>query len=459
MNILEYFYDISPCFLQNIMVTISGYFKNYYRYGKYYHTYRIFLEEFDKKTFQEKLEYQEQELISFINFAYNNSKYYNKLYKDANVDINNIRSISDIKNLPVIDKEILRKNINDVYTINHIGSVKGHTGGTTGKSLEILMTPKDMMRRMAVLDHFKSRLGFENLKMKRATFNGKHIISPRQKKKVFWRYNAACKQMIYSSFHLTEDNMNAYIDSLNRYKPESIDGFFMSICDIANFIERHGITLCFSPIAIFPTSETLTDTGRNLLERVFKCKVYDQYSSSEGAPFITECINQIKHIEMSTGIFEQIDNQNNEVLITSFTTHGTPLIRYNIGDSMYFDDNNIKCNCGIESHIVKDILGRNLDFLYTAEGCKINSGNIANLFKNVPNAVIKAQVVQNKLDEIHIFLEIDNALYKSDYDDLIREEFHHKFGLNSKVIIQHVNKINREISGKYMLVKNNVKTT
>lgn len=437
------------------MVTISGYQRNRTRYGIVYYEYKSFLSNFDRLSLKEKLDYQEKELIKFVKYANENSKFYNDLYK--NVDMDEIQSVKDLKKLPIVDKEMLRKNINEVFTISSKGAVEGHTGGTTGKSLVVLMTPDDMMKRMAVLDHFKSRVGFEHLKMKRATFNGKHIIPPQQKKKVFWRYNGACKQMIYSSFHITEENMGSYVNSLNNFKPQAIDGFFMSICDIASHIERHDIELKFQPIAIFPTSETLTKSGRELLERVFKCKVYDQYASSEGAPFVTECKKQVLHVELATGVFEKLDEGNDEILVTSFTTHGTPLIRYRIGDSMKFDDDYKKCLCGNSSPIVNEIRGRKLDFLYTAKGAKINGGNVANLFKNMPNALVRAQTIQDHMNEVRILLEVDKRLYKNEYDELLKDEFEHKFGTETKIVVEHVDEIHREKSGKFRMIKNNVK--
>lgn len=455
MGLIDKIYNISPIFIQNIMISVSGYLRNRKRYGKTYYEHREFLKKFDELALEEKLEYQKKELVRFIKYAYENSKFYKNLY--AGVNINEINSIEDLKKLPVVDKELLRKNMNDVITIKKRGNVVGHTGGTTGTSLVVLYLKEDFMKRMAMLDHFKSRVGFEHLKMKRATFNGKHIIPPGQKKKVYWRYNRACKQMIYSSFYLSEENLKYYVESMNKFKPDAIDGFFSSICDLASFIERHNLKLTFKPIAIFPTSETLTQTGRELIERVFKCKVYDQYASSEGAPFVTECTNQKLHIELSTGVFEHIDNNyNNEILVTSFTTHGTPLIRYRIGDSMEFDNNEKTCGCGNSSLIVNKIEGRSLDYLYTIDGAKINSGNIANLFKNIPNAIIRAQTIQNKLDEIIILLEIDKSKYFKEYDDVLRKEFMHKFGNKMKILIKHVEEIPREKSGKFKLVKNNI---
>lgn len=452
MGLVEKIYDNSPVFSQNIMVSVSGYQRNITRYGKAYYDYLKFLADFDTWPLDKKLEYQRQELIKFISYANKNSKFYRRLYQG--IDIASIKSIEDLKVLPIVDKEMLRENIADVVTISRQGAVEGHTGGTTGKSLVVLMTPEDMMKRMAMLDHFKARVGFEHLKMKRATFNGKHIVPPNQKKKVFWRYNAACKQMIYSSFHITEENMKYYVESLNKFKPHAIDGFFMSMCDIAGYIERHNIKLEFQPIAIFPTSETLTQSGRELLERVFKCKVYDQYASSEGAPFVTECPNQIPHIELASGVFEHFEEGSDEVLVTSFTTHGTPLIRYRIGDSMKFADEKASCTCGIQAPVVLEILGRRLDFLYTADGAKIY--HVASLFNKIPPTVIRSQFVQNQLNKIVLKLEVDKKLYKPEYDELLKDEFFHKFGASTKLIIEHVDEIPREKSGKFRMIKNNL---
>jgi len=454
MGILEKVYENSPIFFQNIMTSVKGYLQNRNRYGETYYEYRDFLKEFDKLPILEKRELQEKSLINFIKFAYVNSPFYRELYKD--IDMTEINTISDIKKLPIVDKEMLRKNINKVNTIDRQNGVIAQTGGTTGKSLEVLYTPEDMMKRMATLDHFKSRVGFEHLEMRRATFNGQHIIPPHQRVNNFWRYNAACKQMIYSSFDLTEENMKYYVQSLNKFKPHAIDGFFMSMVDIANYIERHNIEIEFTPVAIFPTSEALTDEGRELLEKVFQCKVYDQYASSEGAPFVTEFENQVLHMELATGYIEHLDDRSDEVLVTSFTTHGTPLIRYKIGDSMDFEKNDIDKHNAIEAPVVNNIHGRKLDFIYSADGAKIPSGNISNAFKNIPNSIIRSQVVQNKIGEVKILLEIDKDNYQRKYDEILANEFEHKLGTETKININYVDEIPREKSGKYRMIVNNI---
>jgi phenylacetate-CoA ligase len=52
--------------------------------------------------------------------------------------------------LPIVTKEMLRKNIEDVITIPKKGAVADHTGGTTGKSLIVYNRVEDIQKRMAV---------------------------------------------------------------------------------------------------------------------------------------------------------------------------------------------------------------------------------------------------------------------------------------------------------------------
>ena len=223
---------------------------------------------------------------------------------------------------------------------------------------------------------------------------------------------------------------------------------------MASYIERHGKKLTFRPAAVFPTSETLTQTGRELIERVFKCKVYDQYASSEHAPFVTECKCQNLHIERNTGVFEFQDS--GEILVTGFTTHGTPLIRYAIGDKMERADPGFVCPCGLHGPVIKKIAGRRLDFIYKPDGAKINAGNVSNLLKYLPNSVIRAQFRQDKMDELLILLEVDPARFRDGDQEAVVGECRHTFGNELRVTVQLVDSIPRAASGKFRMIVNNV---
>ena len=436
------------------MATAYGYKVKKERFGKEYYDHIAFLRRFETYSREQQKAYQFTEMMKLLQYAINHSTFYRNLYEGINIE--SFRSVGDLKLLPIVTKEMLRQRSNEVTTIPHHNGIESNTGGTTGKSLTVYFTKEDIQKRMASLDYFKMKHGFENIKMKRATFSGKHIIPPEQEEKVFWRYNAAIKQMLYSSFHITEQNISYYIESLNQFKPDAIDGFVSSIYDIALYIVRHNVKLSFVPMAVVPTSETVTQEHRNIIEKAFQCKMRDQYASSEGAPFVYECGCGHLHYDLSTGVIEPLDDSN-EVVVTSFTTYGTPLIRYRIGDSMIFENPEVYCDCGFQTPLVKSIQGRAVDFLYTTSGGKINLGNISNIFKYIPkNAIVKSQIVQNSLTSITVKIVVDKSFEKNHVNILI-DEIKHKFGSNMNVEIQIVDDIPREKSGKYKLIINNVK--
>ncbi|AJK69382.1 phenylacetate--CoA ligase family protein [Corynebacterium marinum] len=453
MSKLKVFYDHSPLFFQNFMVQVSGSIKAKQRYGAIYAQHRAWLKEYDTWSIERQQDYQAVLLRQFLRFASRESPFYRDFYSE--LDITKIREVDDLPQLPLLEKDTLRREIEKVYTVSSRKSTQAHTGGTTGKSLVVRYTREDEMRRMAMLDHFKSRHGFENRKMKRATFSGKHIVPPSSTSRAFWRHNRAANQVLYSTFHLSEENLARYVDHLNEFRPHALDGYFTPLCDIASFIERNAIKLKFKPVAIFPTAETLTERGRDLLERVFETKVYDQYASSEGAPFVTQCFEGSMHLELSTGVFETLPGTN-EILVTSFQTHGTPLIRYRIGDSMDLEDSTHPCACGLATPRVSKIYGRSDDYLLRSDGAKVNSVHVASLLKYMPSSMIQAQVRQENLGEITILLVVDSKEYATTNDQMLVEKFKQSFDPSTHIAIRHVEEIPREKSGKQRLIKNTI---
>ncbi len=225
---LHQIYQFAPPLVQNGLVTASGLLKARQRYGSVYKEHREWLKDFDSWSADQATEYQLDQLQKFLFFAATQSDFYKEFYSEC--DLSKISSIDDLSSLPILEKETLRREMSRIHTVSRKASTEAHTGGTTGKSLIVRFSYDDLMRRMAMLDHFKARHGFENRKMKRATFSGKHLISRTGSPKTFWRYNAAIKQMLYSTFDMSEQNLDEYVKSLNTFKPDALDGFFTSMC-------------------------------------------------------------------------------------------------------------------------------------------------------------------------------------------------------------------------------------
>jgi len=450
-------YKILPDFYQNLLISLYNILVYKERYGGNYIKYKTQFSKNKNLNLKELKNIQEKELLSFIEYIVSHSKFYKKLYRNLSLP----KNILEIDKLPILNKEYLRKNINEVYTLPKSKGIISKTGGTTGKSLEVIFTKDDMQKRFALLDYFREWYGYK-LGKKTAWFSGKALLNEKDiKKNRFWKTDYLHKVRYYSTFHINEKFLIYYLDNLIKFKPEYLVGFPSSIIEIAKYGINNHIPFPKNTIkAIFPTAETVTPEIRKILSEYFYTKVVDQYASSEGAPFIFECPQGNLHLELQSGVFEVLDNNNkpaNEgrLIVTSFTTHGTPLIRYDIGDRIVLSHKK-QCSCGNNNPLVKKILGRIDDYIFSPETGKINLGNISNTLKDV-YGIKKFQVIQNKLNKIIIQIIIDKNIFNEKNKNKFTNNWRDRVGNKMEIELMEVENMGVEKSGKYRMVKNNIK--
>lgn len=454
----EKVYQLLPDFLQNFMVYIYNRQAYKRRYGGEYKNFRKEKKENRTLSLEELKEYQKNRYSQFIQFVIQNSEY----YKNSIGNIKHVESIDNISNLPIVNKEVLRNNIESITVKTSEKLEKSKTGGTTGKSLEVKFFFRDSQERFAFLDDFRSRFGYE-LGKKTAWFSGKNLLTARDvRKNVFWKTDFVHHVRYYSTFHIKDDYLKYYVEDLIRFSPEYLVGFPSTILEIAKYGIANGYDFPENKVkAVFPTAETITEETRYYIEKFFKAKLYNQYASSEGAPFIIECEKGNLHLELQTGVFEVLDENNQpaqsgRLVVTSFNTAATPLVRYDIGDSITLEDADKKCSCGNNNPLVKEILGRIDDFIYSVENGKINLGNVSNTLKDT-KGIIRFQAVQNKLDELELYVVVDQDIYSKQIEKVFLQNWKDRVGNVMKIHLHYVNEISVEGSGKYRIVKNNIK--
>lgn len=451
-------YKITPNFIQNILISLFNLIAYKKRYGGQYKIYKELFYKNRDLSRKQLLNVQKQRFVKFVASSRADSEFYNKLYKSLSASF----EIKDIKNLPIVNKEMLRVNIEDVIIDNKESLITSKTGGTTGKSLEIKYRPINMQERFAMLDDFRSRFGYK-LGKKTAWFSGKSLLTQRDlKKNRFWKTDYWYKVRYYSTFHIKNEYLQYYVEDLIRFQPEYLVGFPSTMLEIAKYGLKNKYTFPENVIkAIFPTAETITEEVRIPIEQFFKTKMYNQYASSEGAPFIFECEKGNLHLELQSGVFEVLDTQNQptrsgRLVVTSFTTEATPLIRYDIGDYITLDDPKKTCVCGNNNPMVLEIHGRKDDYVYSPEMGKINLGNISNTLKDT-KGIQNFQVVQNSLNQLIINLIVDKVSYSEKMEKKFLSNWKDRIGSKMRIELNYVSEIPVEASGKFRMVKNNIK--
>ena len=191
---------------------------------------------------------------------------------------------------------------------------------------------------------------------------------------------------------------------------------------------------------------------KETIEKAFGCPVRDQYASSEGAPFITECHCGKLHYCTDTGVIEF--GEDGEMTVTCFETHGTPLLRYRIGDKA-FPAGEQSCTCGCKMPVVERIEGRSLDYIQSKSNGRFTSIYLSLVSADFMNSVKKMQFVQNDIDSVDIYLETDST-YQEKMNKIILSKLHYSLGDDMEIRIHRVDNIAKDPSGKFRFVINRI---
>lgn len=437
-----------PYFVQNLLVTAFNVKQYKIRHSGKYYFYKDYYKKVEKMSELELQEEVNKKKVEFLNYATQNSSWY-KNYKDK-----------ELIEFPILLKEHVINNLNKIQTISEKEGKVSLTGGTTGASMKVIYTHQDVQERFAIIDYFRAKYGY-SLGKKTAWFSGKNLVTQQDiKKGICSHYDFINKIRFYSTFLINEKNFDIYWKSLNKFQPEFIVGFPSSVFEICQIAKSKGLKYSGNVKVFFPTAETVLSEHRQVISEILGCKLVDQYASSEGAPLILECDAGHLHIHPLTGIFEVVDDnlkptQSGQMLVTSFTTHGTPLIRYRIGDSITLSDSSIQCKCGSIFPLVDSIEGRTNDYILSPTHGKVNLGNISNSTKNT-EGIICFQLIQDKIDHIEVKLVV-NSNFSSNQELNFISALRERIGNDIQLSINYVENIPKEKSGKFRIVKNTLK--
>ena len=111
-------------------------------------------------------------LRNALNHAYNHSPFYKKVFDENDFNPNSIESVEDIKRLPILTKENLKRNLEEIVTDDITDSYVVTTGGTTGEPTKIMMDKDAIYREWAFIYHYWSKYGYDYRTSRLATFRG-----------------------------------------------------------------------------------------------------------------------------------------------------------------------------------------------------------------------------------------------------------------------------------------------
>ncbi len=450
----EKIYLHSPPAVQQLLVSLKGYSLEKIRRRGEYHG---FLQEVLRRgewNAGQFFAFQLEELRNILHRSSRFVPYYRRKFKDLGPFPQTIHSLRDFAFMPILEKEEIRRDPLSFVdqTLDKKKLFVLHTTGSTGTPLHIYTNETARRWNYAFLDGFLKSAGVDGRK-RRATFGGRVIVPPEQEKPPFWRLSYFQKNLLFSSYHLTEKNLPFYLEKLRAYRPEIIEGYPSSLAVVAESLLRRGGPPEIAPALIVTSGETLFDEQRKIIEEAFRCKIRDQYGCVEMCIFAAQCPEGHYHYRPDYSLVEILkDNgemaepgETGEILCTGFINPVMPLIRYRIGDVGVISPRT--CTCGLNTPYFEKIVGRTDDFIITPDGRRV--GRLSPVLKGFP--VKEAQYIQKGPDLVVVRLVKDDN-FDSRIPGLLIKEIQKRLGYSMKIEIEFVAQIPRGSGGKLRTV-------
>jgi phenylacetate-CoA ligase len=309
--------------------------------------------------------------------------FYNKLYRQAGVDVDGVVNVGDIRKLPPITQLEFRKTPIQDRTARDAdvnSCALGSSSGTTGMPVTVLEDPYSAAYREALMLRFLRAYGVRPWDR---IARGRYVSAPIHQGRLaekhgLWRLirRKYVKQRFFTDF-------DDQLQFLTECKADILIAFSSYCRALARHCENRGKELNFR--LVVTGGDLLDDSTRKLISDRFQAEVFDHYGIEEvGGSIAWECpTHSGYHINSESLLLEFLRNgepvsagETGELYVTCFYRKATPVVRYFTGDlAQRVDDD---CSCGRGLPLVRNIEGRVLDYIITTEGRHVSPHQVLN---------------------------------------------------------------------------------
>jgi len=339
LNQLKKLYTNAPGWVKNIYAAVPYEIRS----GAEYRKWDLFLkEEIDRDS------YQILKLKESMLYAYEHVPYYKKTFNNLQLSPYDIHSPKDLKDFPLLTKEIVNKNFTDLQAVNYPSNKKFYvkTGGTTGHPATFFQSDNIWKKEIAFVMNFFNQFAYKPTDLK-ASFKGGDYENIASEK--YWFYNPLNRSISFSPIHLNQSSVDSYVAQLNKYRPIFFHTYPSAILFLIHLMKEKGLTLAYDIKVIFLVSEGYDQEDIVKIQTFFKCQVKSFYGHSERILFATSSDEKLSIYtnEKRYGLMELIDdnslqidqiNQIGKIVGTSFDNYAMPLIRYVTDDTTSYLD-------------------------------------------------------------------------------------------------------------------------
>lgn len=356
---------------------------------------------------------QLERLQATLNRVYNNVAFYKNSFDRNNINIESVKDVKDLAKLPFTTKDDLRQSYPyDMFAVPLRDIVRIHsTSGTTGKPIIVGYTINDIGNWTGLIARVLTAIGIADHDFVQIAFNYSLASSG-----LGFHYGA--EKIGASVIPTSIDNVQNQISVMKDYRTSSIISTPGYALHIGLAMKEMGVKPeeLFLKTGLFG-AEPWSENMRTQIENSLHIKAYDNYGLTEliGPGISFECEHRKGlHINEDHFIPEVIDpktlkrldyGQEGELVFTTITKQGFPLIRYRTGDISSLIEGT--CECGRTLVRMNRLSGRTDDMIIL-DGINIFPSQIEEALLQVEGVEPHYQIVldrNNGLETMEIQVE------------------------------------------------------
>lgn len=405
--------------------------------------------------------FQNNKLQEALEYLAKHSPFYQRMFKELNINPTEIKSIAELKNLPFTEKKDLQLYNNDFLCVAQEKIVDYiTTSGTLGDPVTFGCTDNDL-ERLA----YNEKKSFECA----GVTHGDVVQLMTTLDKRFMAglaYFLGIRKLGAGVIRVGNGMPELQWDTINRLKPDTLMCVPSFILRLLDYAEQNGIDYRSSSVKrIIGIGEGLReqDFSLNLLGNRIKEKwdvdLFATYSSTEMGATFSECrFGCGGHVHPELIIVEIIGEDNmpvkdgevGEIVVTTLGVEGMPLLRFRTGDMA--SKITSRCACGRNSYRLTPLVGRKNNMI-KLKGTTIYPPAINDVLDNTPYVINYVVVVQNNFagtDEVVVKIGIASAQTFDVIKDL-KDRFRSRIRVAPIVEVlspEDVNKINNPANNR-----------
>ena len=257
--------------------------------------------------------------------------------------------------IPLLPKTNFQQNP-EAYLADDIPAssrIANCTGGSTGQPVHFYMTRHQVESYEAARWRGLSWYGITQGSRSVMLWGSPIELSKQAQLKNRLKESLLKNRRILSAYNLTEQDLTKHVRFLEHYRPEYLYGYATILTAFAQMLENAHITPNLSLKAVVSTSETLEKWQEELLSRVFRCPVANEYGARDAGILAYTCPDGGIHITAENCVIEVLDPVTHEpvpdgtsgiLAITDLTNYVQPRLRYMLGDMGTLSTE--ECCCG-----------------------------------------------------------------------------------------------------------------